>query len=61
MKEAKEKEQHVCKLHTYRYIINISKQDTIFLMLAARVFVDKTIFFEQRKFNNYKTAIKVLD
>ena len=28
----------------------------IFLM-----FVDKTTFFEQRKFNSYKTTIKALD
>ena len=32
-----------------------------FKSLPGQIFVDKTIFFEQRIFNNYKMAIKALD
>ena len=66
IKEAIEKEQHVCKSHTYRYISNIPKRDNTFFQkpLCGLVFVDKTtscIFFKQRKMISYKTAIKILD
>ena len=65
IKEAIEKEQHVCKSHTYRYIFNIPKGDNTFFQksLCGLFFVDKTtscIFFKQRKKISYKTTIKIL-
>ena len=55
-------EQHVCKLHPYRYLSNIPKRNAYFFKsLPVQMFVDKTIFFEQRKLNSYETAIKALD
>ena len=31
------------------------------ILLIFQIFVDKTIFFEQRKFSGYKIAIKAFD
>ena len=66
IKEAIEKEQHICESHTYRYISNIPKRDNTFCQksLCGLVFVNKItscIFFKQRKMISYKPAIKILD
>ena len=65
IKEVIKKKQHVCKLHIW-YLLNTPKRGNAFAIISSRglTFVDKThssIFFEQRKLNSYKTAIKALN
>ena len=62
IKEALKKEQHVYKLISIFliYLNEIIPTSTF----AGLIFLDKTIFlifFEQRKFNSFKTTIKALD